>query len=417
MYKLFHGDCIEEMDKLIVQGVQFDSIVTDPPYEIGFMENTWDNRGISFRKETWERCFKLLKSGGHLLCFGGTRTFHRIACAIEDAGFEIRDTIMYVYGTGLPKSLDISKAFDKKAGTQGEQIGERRFGKTSTGQASGWHNNNVAATGKQAVFAPATEEAKQWYGWGTALKPAYEPILLARKPFKGTVIDNVATYGVGGINIDACRIPTTDDLAKNYDSVRKSDNEMGERVYKMGFRQNKDSVAVASSSCALGRFPSNFIHDGSDEVTSLFPDTGVSKGGKSGHTGAYSGGYVEEYYGDVGTGYFDSGSASRFFYCTKASREDKDEGCEALTPHSYRSDGTPIYNGHPTVKPTDLMQYLCKLITPPNGTILDPFMGSGSTGKAAILEGFNFVGIELEQEYVNISKERIKFVGGIEWNQ
>lgn len=337
-----------------------DSIVTDPPYGLSFMNKKWDYDVPTV--ELWREVYRVLKHGGYLLSFGGTRTYHRMVVNIEDAGFEIRDQIMWLYGSGFPKSHNIGKAVDALTLTgksNPKALREVRMGENykPTGQVD-YHKGRMFSS---EIPNDNTEQNinNKWEGWGTALKPANEPICLARKPLsEKSVGENVLKHGTGGINIDGCRVKTKDDLTKNYSSVRKSDDEMGQRGYKMGFRQGKDSVAEATESTLLGRFPANVIHDGSDEVLQGFPN--------------------------------ENGSASRFFYCAKASSSDREDG-----------------NNHPTVKPTELMRYLCRLITPPNGIVLDPFMGSGSTGKGAILEGFDFIGMELDPEYVEIAKSRI----------
>jgi site-specific DNA-methyltransferase (adenine-specific) len=318
-----------------------DSIVTDPPYGLSFMGRDWDHGvpGVAF----WRETLRVAKPGVHLLAFGGTRTYHRLACAIEDAGWEIRDCIMWVYGSGFPKSHDVSKAIDREAGAERDMVDKiTRAG--SFGYGVTVHQSGGSKSGISYLTAPATDAAKQWDGWGTALKPAYEPIIVARKPLVGTVAANVQQYGTGAINVNGCRVESE------------------------------------------GRWPANFIHDGSDEVI-----TGL-------------------------------GESARFFYCAKAGKRDRDEGCEGFQPRlagvmNMRSDNhaqatgnifAPKSTHHPTVKPTDLMRYLCRLVTPPGGTVLDPFMGSGSTGKGATLEGFNFTGIERNAEYIEIAKARIQ---------
>ena len=428
-YTIHKGDCLDVLKTLDDNSV--DSIVTDPPYGLSFMGKAWDHSVPS--AEVWAECLRVLKPGGHLLAFAGTRTQHRMAVNIEDAGFEIRDMIAWVYGSGFPKSLDVSKAIDRKRddradvlrltsrladlaeaagigrsdidehmgtsdmggwwlsrlahrcacpsvdnwtrlrdfipgapemdaevwrlngrkGQPGEAWSEREVigardvpvGHSFAGETYGGDSSSQTVD----ITAPATEAAQQWQGWGTALKPALEPITVARKPFKGTVADNVLTHGTGAINVDGCRVGAD-----------------------------------------KGRWPANLIHDGSDEVVGLFPQrdggnfpaklTGRSMFGLDG---------LEQEARNMG----DTGSAARFFYCAKASKRDRDEG-----------------NIHPTVKPTDLMRYLVRLVTPPNGTVLDPFMGSGSTGKGATLEGFDFIGIELDAEYIEIARARIEAV-------
>ncbi|MEN6291673.1 MAG: site-specific DNA-methyltransferase, partial [Methanobacterium sp.] len=332
-----------------------DSCVTDPPYELNFMNQKWDATGIAYNINLWKEVYRVLKPGAHLLAFGGTRTFHRMVCAIEDAGFEIRDTIGWLYGQGFPKSLNVAKAMDKEA-------------------------------------IVTQEEANQWDGWGTALKPSFEPICMARKPIsEKTVAKNVLKWGTGAINIDACRI---DYLSKK--DIGNPDRGKGYPMLdpKKGFNNNKiiNNVTIGEK----GRFPANTIHDGSDEVLQIFPiSEGMAGGGKQTKKSAIMS--LIQVNKDANNEHLyknNSGSAARFFYCAKASKSDRN------TP--------TVSNNHPTVKPTALMQYLCKLVTPSNGIVLDPFMGSGSTGKAALLENFKFIGIELEEKYFDIACSRIK---------
>ena len=414
MTELIHGDCLEMLRSM--PDCSVDSIVTDPPYGLSFMGKKWDYDvpGV----EVWAECLRVLKPGGHLLAFSGTRTQHRMAVRIEDAGFEIRDMIAWVYGSGFPKSLDVSKAIDKNNGEVGrllrftewmrttgltskqidEATGTNMGGHYLTAKSQpaiptrrlwaklrplcghvpewvdelverieaerevvGKHKTDMGGLGGERlgqaggnITAPATDAAKQWEGWGTALKPALEPITVARKPLVGTVAENVLQHGTGAINVDGGRVEG-------------------------------------------GRWPANFIHDGSEEVVGLFP---MTKSGKmvpqhtrttNGSPNGIYGKFDKEH--PLSETYGDSGSAARFFYCAKASKADRGEN-----------------NHHPTVKPTDLMRYLCRLVTPPGGVVLDPFMGSGSTGKAAALEGFNFIGIEREAEYVAIAQARINHV-------
>jgi len=330
---LLNGDCIEEMQKMIDEGVQVDSVVTDPPYELGFMGKSWDSTGIAFQKETWELAYQLLKPGGHLLAFSSSRTYHRMAVAIEDSGFDIRDQMMWLYGSGFPKSLNIGKGVDKKQGNDREVLGTKI---TNVGM-----QGNNFKRGSKSGEVEVTKGNSEWEGWGTALKPAHEPIVMARKPLsEKSIADNVLKHGTGGININGCRIQT----------------------------QNE-----------LGRFPANVMHDGLQE------------------------------------------DWARFFYCPKVSRAERNVGLDDLPDviHKtvfkkiYRASAAtrevnPIKNNHPTVKPQKLMKYLCRLVTPKDGTVLDPFMGSGSTGMAAKDGGFDFIGIEREKEYFEIAERRIK---------
>ena len=403
-----------------------DSIVTDPPYELGFMGKSWDSSGIAFNVEVWQEALRVLKPGGHLIAFSGSRTYHRMAVAIEDAGFEIRDQIMWVYGSGFPKSHDVSKAIDKQAGAVREVVGTRITGAAMSGKVSGIENGEGgtdfgSGTNEINITAPATAAAKQWQGWGTALKPAHEPMVLARKPLIGTVANNVLTFGTGGLNIDGSRIEGVPP------SVPQPSLGVKERVtYGFGTGEGRNG----EMSQATGRFPANFIHDGSDEVVALFPDSKGMATQKSGaNVNVYGGNALNKSattFPEVRLGFNDSGSAARFFYCAKASKKDRNEGLDGFEvkrssgygyDHGLGNAGEGMFkdrnpikqNYHPTVKPTTLMQYLVRLVTPPNGIVLDPFLGSGSTGKAAMYEGFNFVGIELTPEYLPIAKARILF--------
>ena len=326
--KLIHADCLKAMKEMPDNSV--DAVVTDPPYGLSFMGKKWDYDVPSV--EIWRECLRVLKHGGHLLSFGGSRTYHRMACAIEDAGFEIRDQIMWVYGSGFPKSFNIGK------------------------------------------------KANEWEGWGTALKPAHEPIVVARKPFVGTVVANVLEHGTGGLNIGACRVG--DEVLGEHTSGNIP-NDRGTWGTKEGYVMPQ----------RVGRFPANFIHDGSDEVVSLLPE-----------------------------------EKARFFYCAKASKSERNAGLEAFedkkSQHNAGGIGRKVSvekrleqgkenapmmkNIHPTVKPIALMRYLCRLVTPTNGVVLDPFMGSGTTGVGAVAEEFDFIGIEMDEEYLKIAEARIK---------
>jgi DNA modification methylase len=348
MVALLNGDCLEQMKTLPDNSV--DGIVTDPPYGISFMAKKWDYDVPSV--EVWEEAMRVLKPGGHALIACGTRTQHRMVVNIEDAGFEIRDVVSWIYGSGFPKSLNISKAIDKAAGAE-RKLGARKASARDCKRADGWERPHHLDPNHASKFEsePATDEAKQWDGWGTALKPACEFFTLARKPLsEKTVAANVLKWGTGGINIDECRVGTEGGTRKHDSPKHESKTAYGNGLNGGGGKGREIDA---------GRFPANLIHDGSQQVLELFPETNKD-------------------------------SAARFFYCPKASKKDRDEG-----------------NNHPTVKPTALMQYLCRLITPTGGVVLDPYMGSGSTGKAAVKEGFSFVGCELDKDYYKIAKERI----------
>jgi DNA modification methylase len=374
--RLMLGDCLIRLKELPDNSV--DSIVTDPPYGLSFMGKKWDYDVPSV--EIWQQCLRVLKPGGHLLAFAGTRTQHRMAVRIEDAGFEIRDMIAWVYGSGFPKSLDVSKAIDKMAGAEREVVGVRTDGNKGGG-AKTYDDDAYVWDKPFNVTVPSTEAAKQWQGWGTALKPSLEPITVARKPLIGTVADNVLQHGTGGINIDGCRVAYNGEQPSGWfnESERKN----------AGFKLTKGSSSKITSTPNTGRWPANFIHDGSEEVVGLFPDTGISAGGYRG-SGKRDGWGMKSDDTKTPIGFGDSGSAARFFYCAKASKKDRGQG-----------------NNHPTVKPTALMQYLCRLVTPSKGTVLDPFMGSGSTAVACVREKFNFIGVEMLREHFETAKNRI----------
>lgn len=370
--KLYKGDMLD-MLKVIPEG-SIDSIVTDPPYGLvsitrrfgndksspsqfgkdgaftrlsrGFMGKKWDGSGIEYNVEAWKKCYAVLKDGGYLLAFGGSRTYHKIASSIEDAGFEIRDCIMWVYGSGFPKSMSVSKGIEaKEKFNKANSISKRIIEQSCDGeefkvkQTNNGIMNEIKETTRKH-YNPTTPLSKKWIGWGTCLKPAYEPIIVARKPFKGTLINNIISNGVGALNIDECRISNNDHEGSKF---------------------------------TQGRFPSNLILS-----------------------------YDEIDYNEV-CGNFPNSSVCRYFYCAKASQKD-------------RNDGLEIKNIHPTVKPTELMQYLVKLVTPKGGTVFDPFMGSGSTGKSVMYENsernsnYKFIGIEKIEEYLSISVSRIKHV-------
>ena len=477
---LRHGDCLNVMAEMEADSV--DAIVTDPSYGLRFMGKTWDYDIPT--TEQFAEMLRVAKPGAHLLSFGGTRTHHRVWCNVEDAGWEIRDTIFWIYGSGFPKSLDVSKAIDK-AGEWNqdfddvrswlcEKVKEKGLKHAEINRALGNENSHMAShflgtsqpmlptwdqwlvlkkllgvdedidrppklvpyeraiigvrkvnrgvaftsdgPDELPITAPATDAAKQWDGWGTALKPAVEPIVLARKPLIGTVAENVQEHGTGGLNIDGCRVGTEEKIQVSAGGVGEGETygdptDHGRYVKGTGAQQRTG-----------GRWPANVVHDGSEEVVGLFPDTGKSVGGdgskfKASIFGMEGAGCITP----GGKGFGDLGSAARFFYTAKASRAEREAGLsgrkrlggmrsETSDQHITRRDGGepgPVRNHHPTVKPIALMRWLCRLITPPAGLILDPFMGSGTTGIAAALEGFRFVGIEQESEYLDIAKARI----------
>jgi len=415
---LLKGNCLELLAEMPDNSV--DSIVTDPPYELGFMGKSWDNSGIAYSVELWSQALRVLKPGGHLLAFGGSRTYHRLASAVEDAGFEIRDQIMYLYGSGFPKSLDVSKAIDKAAGAEREVVGHNHYANRRPNAVPG----EVMETGlgiNHDITAPATSEAQQWQGWGTALKPAHEPIVVARKPLIGTVATNVLTYGTGGLNIDASRV------AHQSEADRASATPQGKVTSNLSAGaapdvDNAGRVEVSRPDTSFGRWPANVIHDGSEEVLEGFPITGPSKASMRGARSLP--------FDQSGNTYEDSvrgiddlgGSAARFFYCAKASKSERNAGLERFEPkresdrpsddkpggdNPRNRTNTASQNFHPTVKPIALMRYLVKLVTPPNGTVLDPFLGSGTTAVAAILEGFNWMGCEMTEDYWPIIEARV----------
>lgn len=387
---IYLGDCRDIIATLDDESIA--AIVTDPPYELGFMGKGWDNTGIAYDVHLWTECLRVLKPGGHLLAFGGTRTYHRMASAIEDAGFEIRDSIHWLYGSGFPKSHDVSKGIDKAAGAERIRV------PFSGGIAPGSHNyggggRGVPHGGTKQGDAPATDAARQWEGWGTALKPAHEPIVMARKPLIGTVAANVLQHGTGALNIDSARVGDEVLQIKTYD--------------KRGpFGESQVGNKYVSKSIS-GRWPANVITDGSIDTEWV-----------------------------------------RYFYCAKASSAERNAGLDALPTERRSTDygamkkrecnvcgsrsnrngrwpdcphddwswveqhdighkGGNLANTHPTVKPLALMRYLVRLVTPPGGTVLEPFAGSGTTMAAAILEGFNAIGCELTADYLPIIEGRI----------
>lgn len=523
--RILIGDCRERLRELPDASV--DSVVCDPPYHLtaqgskrtnlsqpadkdltkinagafrrmakGFMGQTWDGGDVAFQPDTWAEVLRVLKPGGHLVAFSGTRTYHRMVCAIEDAGFEVRDQLAWVYGSGFPKSLDVSKQIDKMAGAEREVVGVKTepSGRNRLKEARGvvdrntWGDNGSGfreSEEKRLLTAPATDAAREWQGWGTALKPSWEPICLARKPLsEGSVAANVLRWGCGAIHIDACRIsspcnpydegdgstagtfvshtdghenhiPNTGQAASfergrghrksphangssnahldlgllgsqsDYLACHRSDDAQPHPGEAIGqdeapscadapglpghlpagsdtpLSQSKacpDNININAGSEAK-RWPSNLCHDGSEEVLAGFPDLGAAgqhvgrnRNGDD-RPGGYDGGWLKD---TRDVGFNDSGSAARFFYCAKATTEERGEG-----------------NNHPTVKPVSLMRWLVRLVTPKGGTVLDPFMGSGSTALACDAEQFNFIGCEMSPEYAAIAEKRIRDAAGM----
>jgi site-specific DNA-methyltransferase (adenine-specific) len=386
---LYAGDCIEVMGKMPEASV--DAIVTDPPYGLEFMGREWDGFGTPIGFQTWTEAWarealRVLKPGGHLLAFAGTRTYHRMVCGVEDAGFEIRDAIAWMYGSGFPKSLDVSKAIDKAAGVERTEIIGETY-RVPNARAVNPHFINAAGRrGDEpveidyAATAPATPEAAAWNGWGTALKPAYEPIVVARKPLVGTVAQNVLTHGTGALNIDATRIGT--------DGVGWGGG--GSKLYEGGLSRDGGDARPVS-----GRWPANVALDETaaamlDEQSGELHSGALDQAGITAPNKTY-GQRPKELTGAYNA---NSGGASRFFYTAKASRHDRNQGALAN-------------NTHPTVKPTELMRWLIRLVTPPGGIILDPFGGSGSTGVAARAENVRCILIEREPEYLQIIRDRL----------
>lgn len=541
-FRLYQGSMLDMLQVIAPNSI--DAVLTDPPYELGFMGKSWDNSGIAFQADTWRRCYQVLKHGGYLLAFGGTRTFHRIACAIEDAGFEIRDTIMWLYGSGFPKSMNIGLAIDKKNGVDSPIIGTGKSGAAETHTKTLHSVSEITGTGWFGGEYEIRQAQNEWEGWGTALKPAYEPVIVARKPCEGSCVDNVIRYGVGGLNIDGCRVPTTDTWQ------RKAQTTPCEEGYTIGRRSSMFRDKSEGEMNENGRYPANVIltYDESDfdEVCGGMPETksafSLPNHEKSKcdvtvniiNSGAYKSGL---HFGD-------EGSAARYYYCAKASKRDRDEGldqyieipfskgeftcaevgaavqllkkvtsdlaavslsmyeyggnimvkfhkenrsiiktainkiielktlnlsnpcttkeftadanCEMVSGTNHvesvansnelkqtitnenqalvrgannvvletllriKDEGNwkTAHNSHCTVKPVDLMQYLVRLVTPPHGTVLDPFNGSGSTGKAVMYEnrdrnsGYKYIGIELTAEYLPIADARIRYAAG-----
>lgn len=432
------GNCLDVLKTMDDNSV--DSIVCDPPYGLSFMGKKWDYDVPSV--EIWRECLRVLKHGGHLLAFSGTRTYHRVVVNIEDAGFEVRDCIQWLYGSGFPKSHNISKAIDKAAGAEREVIGlnPHQIGRTTdntsgslAGSLGDGYSGEVVGQRQSYITKPATPKAAQWEGWGTALKPANEPICLARKPLIGTVVENVLEHGTGALNIDGCRVgDIVQDTSKNGRSADKHKNT----VYESGLKEDFEGEIT------VGRWPANVIFD--EEAAKILDEqSGFSRSAKPKMRHSPQGFGEGNVFGEgtitnrMAVEYGDSGGASRFFYCAKANKKEREAGLDALETKlfgqsggaqaalgreedEYDKDSVGLNtikkrkNNHPTVKPVDLMRYLCRLITPPEGIVLDPFMGSGTTGIAACLEGFNFVGIELDEDYLEIARHRIAHWGDYE---
>jgi DNA modification methylase len=426
---IWHGDCREVLRTL--EADSLDACVTDPPYGLGFMGKGWDkfkggdiamrrnpkmdsvNTGASrqggrqracadYQKrqasdmrafqewcEAWAvEIFRVLKPGAHLLAFGGTRTYHRMVCAIEDAGFEIRDQIGWLYGSGFPKSLDVSKAIDKAAGAERKVTGRRKDGVSSPGISTKRDAKNEGIWIQEFnETEPATNAAKEWDGWGTALKPAWEPIVVARKSLTGTVAENVQRFGTGAMNVNACRVacdPEADarDMGRVINrNVRRPD----------GWGMNDKEADRPSVVKPEGRWPANIVHDGSDEVLSEFAKSGEKTSGAMKREVAGYDGESMFFNGRSGPSnqHGGSGTAARFFYCAKASSDER------------RGD-------HPTVKPLALMQWLVTLVVPSGGTVVDPFSGSGSTLAAAKCLGFKAIGVEREESYCQTAVKRLE---------
>lgn len=453
---LYNGDCLDVLKALPANSIE--ACLTDPPYGLsahseadirkcmaawladepyvhggkGFMGKSWDS--FVPGPEMWRELYRVLKPGAHLLVFAGTRTADLMSLALRLAGFECRDSLQWVFGSGFSKGLDVSKAIDAMKGAEREVIGYERHGNTAFGII-----NDDAWQAKEFTYctAPATPEAAQWDGWKSAMKPAYEPILLFRKPLDGTIAGNTLKWGTGGLNIDATRVFGDMGPDRALGKPRRTDNTK--------YGQANETI---NPQHPQGRYPANIILDSSEEVEKCFP-VSTSRPVKSENIGKSGDGKKRGLFGNgsiVRSGYYDKEtSASRFFqhcdytieeiaelngiepkrivYSGKASKRDRDEGCESLAAKQYSHDGreTPIENAyqrnqsvaanhHATVKPTSLLRYCLRLICPPGATVIDPFLGSGSTAKAALLEGFNVIGIEREPDYFEICKARVAYV-------
>ena len=413
--ELILGDCLKELKQLEDNSV--DAIVTDPPYGLSFMGKKWDYDVPSI--DIWKECLRVLKPGGYLLSFAGTRTQHRMAVNIEDAGFEIRDMIAWVYGSGFPKSLNIGKAVDKLQGNEREDLGLKTSASYPDSDGVAHYKNRKQSEGSQVStggMPRLTKGTSDWEGWGTALKPALEPITVARKPLsEKTVAENCLKWGVGGINIDGCRV-----------GIDKDDDIHAKNPHTVHIKSNLEFTSSNGEAYKVptGRFPANLIHDGSDEVVGLFPQT-KSGGGNKNSVNNQEDSFLGTGFGGTGTKTdwkIDSGSASRFFYCAKASKKERNIGCEGLEEkvvndgretdidNAFQRGITLRKNTHPTVKPIALMEYLVKLVSREGQVVLDPFMGSGTTGMACKKLNRDFVGIEMMEEYMEIAKARIEGV-------
>lgn len=406
---LLIGDCVEQMRTLDAESV--DAVITDPPYGLTFMGKDWDNYGTPLGFQQWTaqwaaEAYRVLKPGGHLLAFGGTRTYHRLAAGVEDAGFEIRDCLLWLYGSGFPKSLDVSKAIDKAAGAERKVIGTKTLGGNaaqSTKEKGGTYASNTNSVGiasiEVPITAPATDAARDWEGWGTALKPAVEPIVMARKPLIGTVAENVQRYGTGAININATRVGT-EERFNNPGGISTANG-----VYGIRFGNVEGNTVN-------GRWPANVLLD-EEAAAMLDEQSGESVSGVGVPSG--SGGIWAPSTGKpAGPQYGDTGGASRFFYVAKAARAERNFGLDGFNTEvagtgALRDGGReskPRANTHPTVKPVALMAYLIRMVARKGSVILDPFMGSGTTAVAAIQEGVAWIGCEREAEYVKIIEGR-----------
>jgi DNA modification methylase len=394
--RLIVGDCVEAMRAIPECSV--DAIVCDPPYGLEFMNKEWDRLGASMQvwHEAWAReALRVLKPGGHLLAFGGTRTYHRLAAGIEDAGFEIRDCIAWMYGSGFPKSLDVSKAIDKAAGAE-RSDGARKW--SGGARRGGIMGDNLETQTRVIYDTPVTVEAERWSGWGTSLKPGYEPIVVARKPLSGTVAATVLEHGTGALNIDGCRVGS--DGGTRGTQFHPESETGGRWPANVVLSHSEDCVQVGAQ-----HITGDQRQTGNGRRKGGFGDIGADRGDGEPNEPVYGDETVERWACtqkcpvrilDSQTVKLTSGSYTRFFYCAKASAQERSAGLEKLNPH-------------PTIKPIEVMRYLVRLVTPPGGLVLDPFTGSGTTGCAAVLEGFRFYGIEKEEEYADIVRARIRY--------